>query len=315
MIVTRLKAAPKRAPRPAGRLTAFTLVELLVVIAILAILLSILMPTLQHATKQAATAGCQSNLREMGSAFVGFCNEENQLSPPKGTPVGAYQETSSSDYSPPYYSWMEFLSRYVGTPYADEVREARWRPLNSWRSTSANIAGSAIHAWFPATRLSNRKGTIFACPSAERREGLGEEDTRWIDYNSISDGLPSWRPQVPTEVRRGRYWMQVSSPSEKILFMDAGGPVEAGDTSDDRWYGPGSYAQASISANVANVMGPYDYGHWLSDRHSDGSNALYLDGSVRLIASIMLPNDQFYGYWWHRNAPFAWYDHDSGMLY
>ena len=315
MFVTCQKTARNPAPGPAGRLAAFTLVELLVVIAILAILLSILMPTLQYATKRAATAGCQANLREMGSAFVGFCNEENQLSPPKGTPVGAYNDLSSSDYSPPYYSWMEFLSRYVGTPYADEVRDARWRPLNSWRATSANIAGSAIHQWFPASKFTNRKGTIFACPGAEWREGLSETQVRWVDYNVISDGLPSWKPQVATQVRRGRYWMQVSSPSDKILFMDAGGPVASGNPSNDRWYGPGSYAQAEVTANVANVMGFYSYGHWLSDRHSDGSNALYLDGSVRLIPNIMLPNDDFYGYWWHRNAPFAWADHDSGMLY
>jgi prepilin-type processing-associated H-X9-DG protein len=58
-------------------------------------------------------------------------------------------------------------------------------------------------------------------------------------------------------------------------------------------------------------MGGYPNGCWLSDRHADGANLLYLDGHVELVENIMQPNDRFFGYYWHRKAPYAWYSHDD----
>ncbi len=45
------------------------MIELLVVIAIIALLLSILMPALQRVKKQARAVGCQANLRQWGTIF------------------------------------------------------------------------------------------------------------------------------------------------------------------------------------------------------------------------------------------------------
>jgi len=53
----------------------FTLIELLVVIAIIAILTSILFPVFGKARENARKAACQSNLRQLGMAFLMYAED------------------------------------------------------------------------------------------------------------------------------------------------------------------------------------------------------------------------------------------------
>ena len=60
-----------------SKLRGFTLVELLVVIAIIALLMSILMPALARVKMQAKEAVCMSNLRQWGTVFSMYTNEND----------------------------------------------------------------------------------------------------------------------------------------------------------------------------------------------------------------------------------------------
>ena len=60
---------------------AFTLVELLVVISIIAVLLTLLLPALRGAREQGRIAACQSNLRQIGVAWMSYLNDNAQRFP------------------------------------------------------------------------------------------------------------------------------------------------------------------------------------------------------------------------------------------
>jgi prepilin-type N-terminal cleavage/methylation domain-containing protein len=64
---------------------AFTLVELLVVIGIIAVLVGLLLPALGRAREQANKVACMSNLKQLATGFIMYCNDNHGCLPAPGS--------------------------------------------------------------------------------------------------------------------------------------------------------------------------------------------------------------------------------------
>jgi prepilin-type N-terminal cleavage/methylation domain-containing protein len=141
---------------------AFTLIELLIVIAVIALLASLLFPALAIGKEHARATQCRGNLRQWGTAYRMYADDNNDYLPRRGQGVQQLAQINRPD------DWFNALPPYVGLPAFSEMVTNNLKP--------------AAHSQ-----------SVFICPAADDPGG-----TYFLPYG-MNMNLSPWNLALPAK--------------------------------------------------------------------------------------------------------------------
>lgn len=180
---------------------AFTLIELLVVIAIIAILAAILFPVFGRARENARRTSCLSNEKQMGTAFMMYAQDNDDMIP----------------------TWSTAFTTLDGGAATAEDGKSYW----DYKLLPYIKSGTAVN---PDAYGGNMSGGVWHCPSSEEKDDSKRSYgySQGVFYNNDPKFVASTYYRYPRLAAMDR-------PASTILIGDSGSSGYLG-RPGSRWY-------------------------------------------------------------------------------
>lgn len=199
----------KRNPR-----RGYTLLELLITLTIIGVLAGVLLPVSTHCGENAPRSSCQSNLKQVGLAFLQYAQDYDERMPPI-----ALNAVPAS--LPPYarpYGWADALQPYCKSTQIFQCPSEK--SASSEDATTDATQPGFVDYWFN-TNLGARPLKTIANPTFTLLAGEGNDGRDGSDARYNRNVFPqSWLAELPPELEMAARPPRRHLDTANYLFAD-----------------------------------------------------------------------------------------------